>query len=273
MDRMFEKVMESVKFIESRTNIKPRVGIILGSGLGDLVDVIENKEYINYEDIPNFPQSTVIGHAGRLVLGTIKGIEVLAMQGRFHFYEGYSMKEVTYPVFVMKKLGIGKMIVTNACGGINRDFEPGTLMLITDFINLMGDNPLMGANDERFGPRFPDMSEPYKIDIMNKAREIANRLEIPYKEGVYAGFPGPYYESAAEIRMIEKHGADAVGMSTVPETIIANYLDMEVLGISCITNMATGIQKMKHSHDRVVEMAQKASVDFCKWVEEIIEVM
>lgn len=273
MDRMYEKVMESVSFIESKTNIKPKVGVILGSGLGDLVDVIENKEYIDYKDIPNFPQSTVKGHAGRLVLGTIKGVEVLAMQGRFHFYEGYSMKQVTYPVFVMKKLGIDKMIVTNACGGINTDFEPGTLMIITDFINLMNDNPLMGHNDERFGPRFPDMSEPYKIELRNKVKDVAERLDISYKEGVYAGFPGPYYESAAEIRMIGRHGADAVGMSTVPETIIANYLDMDVLGISCITNMATGIQKMKHSHDRVVEIAKKASVNLCKWVEGIIEEM
>ncbi len=271
MERLFEKVNESADYIKKSTSLKPVVGIILGSGLGNLVDAIENKEYIDYKDIPNFPQSTVKGHEGRIVLGNIGGVEVLAMQGRFHYYEGYSMKEVTYPVYVMKTLGIEKMIVTNACGGINTDFEPGTLMIINDFINLMGDNPLMGANDERFGPRFPDMSEPYKEDFIQLAKEVANELNISYKEGVYAGFPGPYYESAAEIVMIGRHGADAVGMSTVPETIVANYLNMDVLGISCITNMATGIQKMKHSHDRVVATAQKASKDFCKWVGCIVE--
>lgn len=270
MNNMYEKVTESVKFIESKVNLKPKVGVILGSGLGGLVDVIKDKQYIDYKDIPNFPQSTVKGHEGRLVFGTIDGVEVMAMQGRFHYYEGYSMKEVTYPVFVMKLLGIEKMIVTNACGGINTDFEPGTLMIINDFINLMGDNPLMGANDERFGVRFPDMSEPYKLDLIAKAKQVADELNVEYKEGVYAGFMGPYYETAAEIRAIATMGADAVGMSTVPETIVANYLGLDVLGISCITNMATGIQKHKHSHERVVETAQRASVNLCKWVEKFI---
>ncbi len=271
MENLYEKVTESVAYIKSQTDYRPKIGIILGSGLGDLVDIMESKMYIDYENIPNFPKSTVKGHAGRLVLGSIQGVDVLAMQGRFHYYEGYSMKAVTYPVFVMDMFGIKNMIVTNACGGINRDFEPGTLMIINDFINLMGDNPLMGPNDERFGPRFPDMSEPYKKQLRDLAKDVANRAGIDYKEGVYAGFSGPYYESAAEIVMIERHGADAVGMSTVPETIVANYLGMNVLGISCITNMATGIQKMKHSHERVVATAKKASVDMCKWVEEIIK--
>ena len=157
MINMYDKVTESAKYIESKMNIKPKVGIILGSGLGDLVDAIENKEYIDYKDIPNFPQSTVVGHEGRLVLGKIKDVDVLAMQGRFHYFEGYTMKEVAYPVFVMKLLGIEKLIVTNACGGINTSFNPGTLMIINDFINLVSDNPLIGINDERFGPRFPDM--------------------------------------------------------------------------------------------------------------------
>lgn len=267
---MYNKVMESKEFIEKHLKAVPKVGIILGSGLGDLVNVIEDKIYIDYKDIPNFPQSTVKGHAGRLVSGTINGVPVLCMEGRFHFYEGYTMKEVTYPVFVFKMLGIEKILVTNACGGINRDFEPGTLMIINDFINLMGTNPLMGSNDERFGPRFPDMSEPYSKALMAQAKEVADELNVAYKEGVYAGFTGPYYETAAEIRMIGGFGADAVGMSTVPETIIANYLGLEVLGISCITNMATGIQEMKHSHDRVVETAKKASVNMCKWVEALV---
>lgn len=267
---MYNKIKESVEFINNNVSRKPKIGVILGSGLGDLVNIVEGKEYIEYSDIPNFPVSTVKGHEGRLVFGKIDETEVLLMQGRFHYYEGYTMKEVTYPVYVMKMLGIEKVIVTNACGGINTDFEPGTLMLINDFINLFGDNPLIGVNDERLGVRFPDMSEPYKIELIDKAKDIANNLGIEWKEGVYAGFMGPYYETAAEIKMIGRHGADAVGMSTVPETIVANYLGIDVLGIACITNMATGIQKVKHSHERVVATAQKASVNLCKWVKNII---
>lgn len=268
---MYNEIMQSVEYIKANVDYKPEVGIILGSGLGDLVDSVKNPIYIEYKDIPNFPVSTVSGHQGRLVFGEINGKKVMLMQGRFHFYEGYTMKQVTYPVYVMNQLGIDKMVVTNACGGINTELSPGTLMLITDFINLFGTNPLIGVNDERFGVRFPDMSEPYKLDMIATAKKIASELGIQCKSGVYAGFTGPYYETAAEIKMIGRHGADAVGMSTVPETIVANYLGMNVLGIACITNMATGIQTMKHSHDRVVEIAKKASVDLCRWVEKIIE--
>ncbi|SDP84009.1 purine-nucleoside phosphorylase [Clostridium gasigenes] len=271
MNNMYDKVVESRNYIQSKNNSMPKIAVILGSGLGDLVDAIEDKQYIDYKDIPNFPTSTVQGHEGRLVFGKIKGIDVLAMQGRFHYFEGYTMKEVAYPIFVMKQLGIEKLIITNACGGINTSFNPGTLMIINDFINLVSDNPLIGINDERFGTRFPDMSEPFKIELIDKAKKVANEIGIEYKEGVYAGFMGPYYETAAEIRSIRNQGADAVGMSTVPETIAANYLGMEVLGIACITNMATGIQKQKHSHKNVVDIAQKASVDFCKWIAKIIE--
>lgn len=273
MDNMYEKVLESAEYIKSRIELMPKVGVVLGSGLGDLVDAIEDKKYIDYKDIPNFPTSTVKGHNGRLVFGKIKGIDVLAMQGRFHYFEGYTMKEVAYPIFVMKQLGIEKVIITNACGGINTSFEPGTLMIINDFINLVSDNPLIGINDERFGTRFPDMSEPFKLELIDKAKKVADEIGIEYKEGVYAGFMGPYYETAAEIRSIRNQGADAVGMSTVPETIAANYLGIDVLGISCITNMATGIQKQKHSHENVVAIAQKASTDFCKWIAKIIENM
>jgi purine-nucleoside phosphorylase len=173
----------------------------------------------------------------------------------------------------MQKLGVKKLIVTNACGGINTSFKPGTLMIIKDFINLMGNNPLMGENDERFGPRFPDMSEPYKLEFIDKAKNTADELGIEYAEGIYAGFMGPYYETAAEIVMIGRMGADAVGMSTVPETIAANYLGIDVLGIACITNMATGIQKVKHSHEIVVETAQKAADYLCIWIDKIIEVI
>ncbi|MGH4139789.1 purine-nucleoside phosphorylase [Clostridium sp.] len=270
---MYDKVMESVNYIKNKVNNKPVVAVILGSGLGDLANVVENSEYIDYVDIPNFPLTTVAGHEGRLVFGQISGVEVLLMQGRFHYYEGYTMKQVTYPIYVMQQLGIKKLIVTNACGGINTSFSPGSLMIINDFINLISDNPLIGVNDERFGVRFPDMSEPYNLELIDSAKAIADEIGVEYKEGIYAGFMGPYYETAAEIVAIGRQGADAVGMSTVPETIAANYLGMDVLGIACITNMATGIQKVKHSHERVVETAQKASVDLCKWVVKIIEGM
>lgn len=270
---MYDKVIESVNYIKSKVDKKPVVAVILGSGLGNLASVVENSKYIEYKDIPNFPQTTVAGHEGRLVFGEISGVEVVLMQGRFHYYEGYTMKQVTYPVYVMQQLGIKKLIVTNACGGINTSFTPGTLMIINDFINLVSDNPLIGVNDERFGLRFPDMSEPYKIEFIDKAKAIADEIGVEYKEGVYAGFMGPYYETAAEIRSIGRQGADAVGMSTVPETIAANYLGMDVLGIACITNMATGIQKVKHSHERVVETARKSSTKLCKWVVKIIEYM
>ncbi|MCT4686132.1 MAG: purine-nucleoside phosphorylase [Vallitalea sp.] len=268
---MYEKVMQSVEYINSKVNIEPDVAVILGSGLGQLVDSIEKPTYIKYTDIPNFPQSTVVGHEGQLVFGNIKGVNVLAMQGRFHYYEGYSMKEVTYPVYVMKQLGIENLIITNSCGGINTSFAPGTLMLITDFINFVSDNPLYGPNDERFGPRFPDMTEPYDLELQKRAKSVAMELGISHGEGVYGGFIGPCYETAAEIRAFGKLGADAIGMSTVPETIAANYLGMKVLGISCITNMATGIQQQKHSHANVVAIAKKASLDFCKWVGGVIE--
>lgn len=272
MENMYDKVLESADYIKNKTTYSNfDVAIILGSGLGNLIDTLQEKEYIYYKDIPYFPQSTVAGHEGRLVIGTIKGIKVLAMQGRFHYYEGYTMKEVTYPVYVMKQLEIEKLIITNACGGINKKFSPGTLMLIKDFINLFGDNPLIGMNDERFGPRFPDMSEPYNLDFLEKAKLLGNELNIKYKEGIYAGFMGPYYETAAEIVSIKGQGADAVGMSTVPETIAANYLGLSVLAIACITNMATGIQKQKHSHERVVEVAERSSDMLCQWITRIIE--
>ncbi|MGV8980855.1 purine-nucleoside phosphorylase [Clostridium sp.] len=270
---MYDKVIESVNYIKNKVNNKPVVAVILGSGLGDLANIVENSEYIEYADIPNFPQTTVAGHEGRLVFGQISGVEVLLMQGRFHYYEGYTMKQVTYPIYVMQQLGIKKLIVTNACGGINTSFSPGSLMIINDFINLISDNPLIGVNDERFGVRFPDMSEPYNLELIDSAKAIADDIGVEYKEGIYAGFMGPYYETAAEIVAIGRQGADAVGMSTVPETIAANYLGMDVLGIACITNMATGIQKVKHSHERVVEIARKASVNLCRWVVKIIEVM
>lgn len=265
----YDKVKESAEYIKERTSQQPVLGIILGSGLGALVDIMEEKEVIPYKEIPNFPQSHVAGHAGNLVLGRIGETSVAVMQGRFHYYEGFTMKEVTYPIFVMQMLGVQSLIVTNACGGINTGFKPGDLMLITDYINLWGKNPLIGENDERFGVRFPDMSEAYSRKLQTQAKEIAGRLGIAYKEGVYALFSGPCYETAAEIRAFAVMGADAVGMSTVPETIAANYLGLKVLGIACITNMATGIAKEKHSHEEVVRVANEASRRLCEWVGSI----
>ncbi len=270
MKDLYEKVSESVAYLKNDCQ-DIDLAIVLGSGLGSIIDTMEDKVVIPYSEIPNFPTVTVAGHGGQLVIGTINDKKVLAMQGRFHFYEGYSMKEVTYPIFVMKQLNIKKLIVTNACGGINGDFQPGDLMIINDFINLMGTNPLIGVNDERFGPRFPDMSEPFKKSFVAHAKTCAKKLEIAYQEGVYGGFTGPYYETAAEIQAFKTMGVDAIGMSTVPETIVANYLQMEVLGISCITNMATGIQKVKHSHERVVQVANEASKKFAVWLIEIIK--
>ncbi|HAE43558.1 MAG TPA: purine-nucleoside phosphorylase [Clostridiales bacterium] len=270
---MYDKVLESSNFIKSQSKTSPKIGIILGSGLSGLIDIMEDKEIIPYESIPHFPVVTVQGHEGQWIQGKINNTEVICLSGRFHFYEGYTMKEVTYPVYLLKMLGVEKIIVTNAAGGINLDLAPGKLMLINDFINLMGTNPLVGHNDERFGPRFPDMTEPYCHKYLELAKETAKEMSLEIGEGVYAGFMGPYYETKAEIEMIKRHGADAVGMSTVPETIVANYLGLDVVAISCITNMATGIQKVKHSHDRVVEMAQKASKDLCELVARMIPKM
>lgn len=266
----YEKVKESAQFIQGRTSLRPTTGIILGSGLGSLVDIMEERAVIPCTEIPNFPRSHVAGHAGNLVIGRIGQEIIAAMQGRFHYYEGFTMKEVTYPIYVMKLLGIENLIVTNACGGINRDFEPGDLMILTDYINMLGNNSLIGENDERFGVRFPDMSEAYAKELIRKAEKTAEKLGISCKKGVYAIFSGPCYETAAEIRAYERLGADAIGMSTVPETIAANYLGMKVLGIACITNMATGIAKTKHSHEEVMRIAGESSEKLCSWVRQLL---
>lgn len=267
---LFEKSNETANFLKGKTNYRPKTAVILGSGLGDLVNYIEDHVEVDYKDIPHFPVSTVAGHAGKLVFGKIGGVEVVAMKGRFHFYEGYEMRTVTYPIYVFKQMGIENIIVSNAAGGINRTFDPGTLMIITDFINMFGTNPLIGHNDERFGPRFPDMSEVYKKDFIEKAKNVADEIGVKYREGVYIGVTGPYYETAAEISAFEKLGASAVGMSTVPESMIANYLGLKVLGISCITNMATGIATKAHSHEDVMAVAKRTGEDFCRWVAKIV---
>ncbi|MDD7281821.1 purine-nucleoside phosphorylase [Floccifex sp.] len=267
----YSQIMEAKSYIQSKVNRKPEIGIVLGSGLGAIVEAMENIETIPYETIPHFPHSNIQGHADQFVFGKIGNKEVVCMQGRFHYYEGFTMKQLTFPIYVLSQLGVKDLIVTNACGGINQDFEPGDLMIISDYINFLGDNPLIGDNDERLGPRFPDMTEAYNHELMDFAKDCANQLNIPYKTGVYALFNGPCYETAAEIRAFKALGADAVGMSTVPETMVANYLGMRVLGISCITNMATGIAKVKHSHEKVLEVANNSSAKLCEWVQYMVE--
>ncbi|ETI69840.1 purine-nucleoside phosphorylase [Neobacillus vireti] len=266
-----EKIQNAAGFLKEKYANTPKIGLILGSGLGVLADEIENPVKIPYNEIPDFPISTVEGHAGQLVFGVLNGVEVVAMQGRFHFYEGYSMDKVTFPVRVMKELGVDMLIVTNAAGGVNESFEPGDLMLITDHINNMGTNPLIGPNDSRHGVRFPDMSEAYTKDLRAAARESAARLNINVKEGVYFGNPGPVYETPAEIRMIRGMGGDAVGMSTVPEVIVARHSGMKVLGISCISNMAAGILDQPLTHDEVIETTEKVKADFLSYVKEIVK--
>lgn len=267
----YDQVKESADYIRSKVNAKADFAVILGSGLGKIVDIMENKEIVPYKEIPNFPQSSVAGHAGNLFFGNIGDARIMALQGRFHYYEGFSMKEVAYHVYVMKLLGIDKMIVTNACGGINETFQPGDMMIIDDFINSVCVNPLMGANDERFGPRFPDMSEPFSKELREKAKKVADELGIETKHGVYTLFQGPYYETAAEIRMFKTAGSDAIGMSTVPETIAANYMGIKTLGIACITNMATGLRTGKHSHEEVVAIAERTSEKLCMWIEKLLK--
>lgn len=266
----YEQVQQAAGYIRERTDLCPQTAIILGSGLGGLAERIQDAEIIPYREIPGLPASHVAGHAARLVFGRIGERELVAMQGRFHYYEGFSMRELCLPVYVLRELGVKNLVVTNACGGVNSAFAPGDLMLIADHINLIGKNPLIGPNDERFGPRFPDMSDAYDPALRAFARRTAEELGIPLREGVYAFFSGPCFETAAEIRAYKALGADAVGMSTVPEVIAARYMGMKVLGLSCITNMATGIAEKKHSHQEVLATAAAAGENFCALAEAIL---
>lgn len=264
------KITNAAKFLTEKYEKQPVVGLILGSGLGVLADEIKEPVKIPYNEIPDFPVSTVEGHAGQLVFGDLNGVQVVAMQGRFHYYEGYSFDKVTFPVRVMKELGVEKLIVTNAAGGVNESFTPGDLMLISDHINNMGSNPLIGPNDSNLGVRFPDMSEAYARDLRKMAKEIASQIGLNVKEGVYVGNTGPAYETPAEVRMIRTMGGDAVGMSTVPEVIVARHAGMRVLGISCISNMAAGILDQPLNHEEVIETTEKVKQDFLKYVKAIV---
>ena len=271
MSNIFDKIQESVAFIKSKTDNSPKIGLILGSGLGVLADEIKNPTKIKYDEIPNFPVSTVEGHEGCLVIGDLEGKTVVAMQGRFHYYEGYTQQEITFPVRVMKALGVEIIVVTNAAGGANESFVPGDLMIIKDHINLSGNNPLIGHNDSRLGPRFPDMSTAYTPKYIELVRESAKELNMNIREGVYAFFSGPTYETPSEVKMARILGADAVGMSTAPEVIVASHSSMDVIGISCITNMAAGILNQPLDHEEVIETTQKVKNEFLSLVKKVVE--
>lgn len=270
MKELDKKISEAKIFIENNIAEKPEIGLILGSGLGILGDKAEKQIIIDYSDIPNFPVSTIEGHKGRFIFGEISGRKVAIMQGRFHYYEGYDLKEVVFPVWVMRSLGIDKLIVTNAAGGINTEYKPGDLMMIKDHINFMGKNPLIGPNLSSMGTRFPDMSDAYSKRLRDLIKNISLKLNIPIREGVYASMTGPAYETPAEIKMLRIMGADAVGMSTVPEVIAANHAGIEVAGISCITNMAAGVLDKPLSHEEVIRTADEVKDKFIKLVISII---
>lgn len=270
---LIEKIKETSEYINKKLSVKPRIGIILGSGLGTLADEISNATIIKYDEIPNFPTSTVQGHKGQLVIGTLEGKNVIAMQGRFHYYEGYALEQVTFPIRVMKSLGVDTVIITNAAGGVNKDFVPGDLMVITDHINFTFNNPLIGANFDELGPRFPDMSHAYDESLINIAIESAKKLNLNIKQGVYMWNSGPTYETPAEVRMASFLGADAVGMSTVPEVITAVHGNMKVLGISCITNMAAGILDQPLNHSEVIETSERVKNDFISLIKEVLKHM
>jgi len=268
---MIQAINEAVAYIRSKSNLQPEVGLILGSGLGNVVDAVDIEASIPYGEIPGAKASTVLGHQGRLILGRAKDTPVAVMQGRVHFYEGYEMSEVMFLARVLGKLGIRKLIVTNAAGGINTSYTPGDLMLISDHINLMGVNPLRGPNIDDLGLRFPDMSDAYAEGLRDVAKDVAKEQGLDVKEGIYLALSGPTYETPAEIRAFRILGADAVGMSTAPEVIAASHMQIPVLGISCITNMAAGILKQKLTHEEVMETTQRVQKQFTAFVLALLE--
>lgn len=261
---------EAARYIKDKIPISPDIGLILGSGLGSLAESISSPIIIDYKDIPGFPETTVPGHAGRFVIGDYQGKSVIAMQGRFHYYEGNDMEMVVLPVRVMKLLGVKILIVTNAAGGINSNFKPADLMIITDHINFSGINPLRGANLDDMGPRFPDMTEAYDRELIQILVKTGKEQGIDLKQGIYAMMPGPSFETPAEIRMLRTLGADAVGMSTVPEVIAARHAGIKVVGISCITNMAAGILDQPLTHEEVIVNAAKAKSKFIQLLDAFI---
>jgi purine-nucleoside phosphorylase len=266
----FQRAEAAAKFILAKTKLRPRIGLVLGSGLGAFANEIAGAARIDYKNIPHFPRSTAIGHAGRMVIGKVADVPVAIMQGRVHFYEGYSMREVIFPMRVMARMGIRAVVVTNAAGGINRNFKQGCLVVLRDHINLQGTNPLIGPNDEQFGERFPDMTQVYWKPYQAAALQDGKRLGIEIAEGVYAALTGPSYETPAEIRYLRTIGADLVGMSTVPEVIAAAHLGIRVLGISCVTNMAAGILDQPITTEEVMETGERVKADFVALLRAVI---
>ena len=265
---------ESARIVEKRTSLRPKVAVVLGSGLGKFASALSHAVHIPYRDLPGFPAATAEGHAGELVLGTSgangSGTEVVVMSGRYHLYEGYSAQQITCGIRLFRELGVRRIVLSNAAGGIHPDYEPGALVLIADHINLQGGNPLAGRNDPALGPRFPDMTEAYSSRLREIALQTAGELGIPLYEGVYAAMLGPSYETPAEIRFLRTVGADLVGMSTVAETIAANHMGMEVLGISCVTNAAAGLSGEKLNHAEVLEVGQRASAKFIRLLTALV---
>ena len=271
MTALLNRVEETVAYIQNKPGKKPETAIVLGSGLGQLADKLEDAVVIPYEELPHWKSSTAPGHNGRLLFGTLGGKEVVCMQGRLHYYEGYSMEDITYPVRVMAKLGVKNLLLSNAAGGINTDFAPGQLMLITDHINFLGRNPLMGPNEADFGVRICDMSYAYHPELRRLALEAAEELGQNLAQGVYVATTGPSYETPAEIRMFRMWGASAVGMSTVPEVIVANHSGLRVMGISCITNMAAGVLDQPLTEEEVLETGAKSGAAFQALMTRIVE--
>jgi len=269
---MLNNIQETKTYLESKIHIKPEIGIVLGTGLGGLVNEIDIHQRIPYESIPNFPTSTVDGHSGQMIFGTMSGRNIVAMQGRFHYYEGYSMQEITFPIRVMKFLGINLLILSNASGGVNPDFEVGDIMVIDDHINLLKDNPLIGKNDDEIGTRFPDMGHAYDQDLIEKALSIAKSNNIKLRRGVYAAVSGPTYETPAEYRYIRTIGADAVGMSTVPEVIVARHMGLKCFAVSVISDLGVPGKIVEISHKHVIDAASAVEPIMTRIIKEIISV-
>jgi len=273
MGDTYSMMEEAAAFIRSRSQVVPKIGIILGTGLGRLADAVEADAVLPYETIPHFPVSTVESHSGKLIIGKLSGQSVVAMQGRFHFYEGYSMQQIVFPVRVMKLLGVSTLIVSNACGGINPLFAPGTIMAITDHINLLGGNPLIGANDHRIGCRFPDMSEPYSKELLEKISAVALKNGVRIERGVYAAMPGPMLETRAEYRMLKLMGADVVGMSTVPEVIAAIHTGIRVLGLSVVTDACLPDALEPADIKKIVAVADRAEPVLVRLIKKVLEII
>ncbi|CDM68592.1 Purine nucleoside phosphorylase 1 [Clostridium bornimense] len=266
-----EIIKESVEYIKSKINSTPSIALILGSGLGDIAEEVEDAIYIDYKDVPHMPISKVVGHKGRFVIGKLSGKDVIMMQGRFHYYEGHNPEIIALPIYIMKLLGVNDIVITNAAGGVNTTFNAGDLMIISDQINGAGVNPLIGENNDELGPRFPDMSKIYNDRLIDVTEKCGKKLNLELKKGVYYMTSGPCYETPAEIKMIRILGGDAVGMSTAPEAMVANYCGMNILGISCITNMAAGVLNQPLNHEEVIETSNNVKKDFIALIKEIIK--